>query len=319
MIDHQCPHSRAGRTGLPLRLCSIGNGVCRSGGLAHIVDPVGLQILVIGKSESAAWSSPCPPRLQECRRAEDLAGSLHVVQSTLILSLMLTVVGCGDVKEARQPSAAKQAGETQDRWNAAETSAQASSKRPSEGSAVGGRTADGTPLKEGVSVAGDPLAAPEMKQHAQGAVELGWRCLHKGDVDTALRRFGMAIRHDAQYATGYYGIAYVYSVKRNLKEAVEYYRKTLALDETHVYANANLGFALLQLGREEEATQALDAALKIDPDCGEAHLSYTNYYVSHERWDEAGESARRALELKQVVHPELKQLLESHGVVMEGE
>jgi Tfp pilus assembly protein PilF len=42
----------------------------------------------------------------------------------------------------------------------------------------------------------DPLAALEMKKNAKPAVELGWRYFEKGDYETALSRFQMAIRHD---------------------------------------------------------------------------------------------------------------------------
>ena len=49
----------------------------------------------------------------------------------------------------------------------------------------------------------DPLAAPEMKQNAPHAVELGWKYFNEGDLDTAMRRFQMAVRHDKTYAPGY--------------------------------------------------------------------------------------------------------------------
>jgi|GEM_PF-3328530 len=235
----------------------------------------------------------------------------------LVLTALIAIGGREGRNESSRLSNAENPELAPSRSNIANSSAKTPAPGQPEDSIAGSRTTKETTLEEGVPVADDPLAGPEMKQHAQNAAELGWRYLQKGDPETALRRFGMAIRHDDQYAPGYYGIAYAYSVQGELKDAVEYYHKTLALDESHLYANANLGFALLQLGREEEAMQALNAALKIDPDCGEAHLSYANYYAAHERWAEAGESARRALELEQVVHAELKQLLEDHGVVFE--
>src|SRR4051794_8693411 len=78
----------------------------------------------------------------------------------------------------------------------------------------------------------DPLSAPEMKKFAKPAVELGWKYFKKGDYETALKRFHMAIRHDKDFAPGYYGVAYVYSVQGRLDEAIKYYRETIKRDQT---------------------------------------------------------------------------------------
>jgi Tfp pilus assembly protein PilF len=167
----------------------------------------------------------------------------------------------------------------------------------------------------GLSVAEeDPLATPEMKKQAPGAVELGWRYFKRGDLDTAFRRFEMAARHDKDYAPAYYGVAYVYSVRGDLDKAIKNYRMTLKLDPRHLYANANLGYALLQKDEDAEALKYLDKALGLDPKCGEAHLSYANYHAKHEQWEKAGTSANKAISLKQQIHPEFRKLLESHGV-----
>ncbi len=156
-----------------------------------------------------------------------------------------------------------------------------------------------------------------MKRHAPGAVQLGWTYFQRGDLDTALRRFEMAVRHDSEFAPAHYGVAYVHSVRGNLEEAVKSYKETLKWDPKHVYAHANLGYALLQLEKDEEAIKELDAALKLDPKCGEAHLSYANYHAKHGRWAQAGESANRAVALGQAIHPEFRALLESNGVVLD--
>jgi len=153
-----------------------------------------------------------------------------------------------------------------------------------------------------------------MRQQAPHAVELGWQYFYNGDYNTALSRFKVAIRHDPAYAPGYYGIAYVNSVQSNLDEAIKYYRLTLEHDRTYPYTYANLGYALLQKDQTDEALKMLDQALKLKPDCGEAHLSYANYYASKEQWSNAEKSVNKAIACGQVIHPELKSLLEKHGV-----
>jgi len=160
----------------------------------------------------------------------------------------------------------------------------------------------------------DPLAAPSMKKHAPAAVKLGWRYFKQGDLGTALKRFKMAVRHDKNFAPAHYGVAYVYSAQGKLKEAINSYQETLKLDKKHLYANANLGYALLQNNEEKEALEFLDQALALNPDCGEAHLSYANYYAKHRMWKDAEKSANRASTLGQQLHPEFRKLLESNGV-----
>lgn len=158
------------------------------------------------------------------------------------------------------------------------------------------------------------LSGPEMAQYAPHAVELGWKYFKEGNYDIALRRFEMAVGHDKDFAPGYYGIAYVYSVEGKLDDAIKFYRETLKRDPTHVYTYANLGYALLQKNQVPEALQMLDKALQMDPNCGEAHLSYANYYASKQDWKNAEKSINKAVRNGQEIHPDLRRLLEQHGV-----
>lgn len=164
----------------------------------------------------------------------------------------------------------------------------------------------------------DPLAASKMRAQAPHAVELGWQYFNKGDYGTAMRRFQMAVRHDPSHAPAYYGIAYVYSVQNKLDDAIKYYRLTLEHDQTYPYTFANLGYALTQNNETEEGLRMLDKALQLKPDCGEAHLSYANYYASKQQWRKAQESANSAIKCGLVIHPELKKLLEANGVKLTG-
>jgi Tfp pilus assembly protein PilF len=161
-------------------------------------------------------------------------------------------------------------------------------------------------------------AGPHSKRHlkhfAPDAVELGWKYFQKGDYDTALRRFQMAIRHDPDFAPAYFGAAYVCSAQGKLEDAVKYYRETLKADMLYVYTYANLGYALLQQGKFPEAVQMLDKALELDPSCGVAHLTYANYYAYKEDWKDAEQSANKALKYGQKLDPELREMLEKHGV-----
>ena len=164
----------------------------------------------------------------------------------------------------------------------------------------------------------DPLGAPDMKQFAKGAVERGWKYFKQGDYETALRRFEMATRHDKTFAPGYYGMAYVYSVQGKLDNAIKYYRESLKYDQTYPFTFANLGYALLQKEQSDEGLKMLDKALQLDPKCGEAHLSYANYYAQKKDWKKAEESANKAIECGQRLHPEFSKLLEKSGVKLKA-
>ena len=134
-----------------------------------------------------------------------------------------------------------------------------------------------------------------------------------------MRRFQTAIREDKDFAPGYYGVAYVYSVEGKLDEAINFYRETLKRDTTYVYTYANLGYALLQKEQFPEALQMLDKAIAIDPKCGEAHLSYANYYTYKQDWKNAEQSVNKAIKYGRKIHPELRKMLEDHGVrITEG-
>jgi Tfp pilus assembly protein PilF len=160
----------------------------------------------------------------------------------------------------------------------------------------------------------DPLAGPDPKHFATDAVDLGWKYFEQGDHATALRRFQMAIRHDPDFAPAYFGAAYVCTAEGKLDEAIKYYRETLKRDTLYVYTYANLGYALLQQGKFPEALQMLDKALEIDPECGEAHLSYGRYYAYKQDWRNAEQSVNKAMKYGQKIQPELREILEKHGV-----
>ena len=149
---------------------------------------------------------------------------------------------------------------------------------------------------------------------APDAVDLGWKYFEQGDHASALRRFQMAIRHDPDFAPAYFGAAHVYTSEGKLDDAIKCYRETLKKDTLYMLTYANLGYALLQQGKLPEAVQMLDKALEIDPKCSEAHLCYAKYYAYKRDWNDAEQSVNKAIKYGQRLDPELRQILETHGV-----
>lgn len=116
---------------------------------------------------------------------------------------------------------------------------------------------------------------------AAEATEKGWRFFRIGDQATALKRFRQAIILDPDYAPGYYGVAYIYSIEERLSLAIRYYRKSIELaDAPDTHAYCNLGLALMRLGKKQAALEMLEKALKTDPGNGKAHIGLAYYYCS---------------------------------------
>lgn len=104
---------------------------------------------------------------------------------------------------------------------------------------------------------GGSAMAQDVKHHAKHAVELGWSYFQKGDMDTALKRFNQALILDPDFAPGYFGIAYVYSVQNKLELAIQNYKKSIEKDPTHSDSYSNLGLALLYSDKPIEALPML--------------------------------------------------------------
>ena len=86
-----------------------------------------------------------------------------------------------------------------------------------------------------------------------------------------------------------------------LEEGERYARKTLELardPQTRLCAHSNLGYALNEQGRHDEALDALDQAVAIDPESAAAHSNRAHSFNSLGRYEEAEAAARKAVALE---------------------
>ena len=81
------------------------------------------------------------------------------------------------------------------------------------------------------------------------------------------------------------------------EDAIEAYRRVVAIDPTYAAAWNNLGLLLHRMGDYEGARQAYDAALAQDPDCREAAYNLGSLHEDRGEVEAAVGSYRRALEL----------------------
>jgi Tfp pilus assembly protein PilF len=151
-----------------------------------------------------------------------------------------------------------------------------------------------------------------IKSFALDAVEKGWAYFNRGDYETALKRFNQATIIDPEFAPGYFGKAYVYSLQDNLDLAIENYRKTIELaDPPYSHAYGNLGLALLIKGQLVEGHQMLLKALEIDPDNADAHVNIAQSYCAQEDSKKAWDHIKKAQELKASIKPGLIEEMKS--------
>ena len=152
----------------------------------------------------------------------------------------------------------------------------------------------------------------DIKPFAVDAVEKGWAYFNRGDLDTALKRFNQATIIDPNFAPGYFGKAYIYSIQDNIDLAIENYRKTIELaDPPYSHAYGNLGLALLIKGQSVEGHQMLLKALEIDPDNGDAHVNIAQSYCAQKDSKKAWDHIKKAQELNASVNPGLIEEMKS--------
>jgi tetratricopeptide (TPR) repeat protein len=81
------------------------------------------------------------------------------------------------------------------------------------------------------------------------------------------------------------------------EDAIDAYRRVVAIDPTYAAAWNNLGLLLHRMGRYDEANEAYVAALAQDPQCCEAAYNLGSLHDDRGAVDEAIADYRRALEL----------------------
>ena len=151
-----------------------------------------------------------------------------------------------------------------------------------------------------------------IKSFALDAVHKGWAYFNKGDLETALKRFHQATIIDPEFAPGYFGKAYIYSIQDNIDSAIENYRKTIELaDPPYSHAYGNLGLALLIKGQNKEGHEMLLKALEIDPNNGDAHVNIAQSYCAQKDRKKAWNHLKKAQELNASIDTGLLEELKS--------
>jgi tetratricopeptide (TPR) repeat protein len=151
----------------------------------------------------------------------------------------------------------------------------------------------------GLAVVRAQLGAPDEARELMGRavdaagqstadhVALGMTFIRINDLESAQRRFEMAVARDDGHAEARFHLANVLSGRGNVTDAVIHYEKVLAINPDNAEAHQNLGLALQRLGQFESALPHHEAARIILPKSAAIQVSLADACRHLGRYDNA--------------------------------
>ena len=116
--------------------------------------------------------------------------------------------------------------------------------------------------------------APEhqVPADAMRAYDKGRYAAGQGNGRQAIAAFLEALSIDPQFAAAHNDLGAVYLTRGELPQAVEQFQKTIDLVSEHRLVLSNLSIALIRMNRYREAGEAARRTLELDPSQARAHL-----------------------------------------------
>jgi Tfp pilus assembly protein PilF len=110
-------------------------------------------------------------------------------------------------------------------------------------------------------------------------LEKGYACLRRSDPEAARARFQHAIEVEPERPQGYFGLAQTYLDDQHAsEEAIQALEKALEVDPKYTSARAFLGVEFLKKYDVDRAEEELNQALSDDPNSLLVHVKYAEYY-----------------------------------------
>ena len=116
------------------------------------------------------------------------------------------------------------------------------------------------------------------ESYARGMMNL--RLASRDSIERAISAFEDAIRHDAEYAMAWAALGGAYSLKGSflsigdlVRKGVEMERRAIEIDPDLADAHMWLGSGLLALGQVDAAIAAVNEAIRLEPENGQAYQS----------------------------------------------
>lgn len=120
----------------------------------------------------------------------------------------------------------------------------------------------------------------------------------KKNIEEAIRYYRTAVQAAPDYADAWLNMGSALAESGGLEEAVAAYRRAVALQPNNPAAYNNLGLTLLNLKHADDALKCFETALKINPDYAECWYNAGNALVEKKRYNDACNAYRRALNVK---------------------
>jgi tetratricopeptide (TPR) repeat protein len=142
----------------------------------------------------------------------------------------------------------------------------------------------------------------------QALAERGNLRASRRELAQAAEDFERALKVNARYEAALRGAGYCKLEGREFTGAVEYFERALSVEPSNAGTHLLLGVAYLELGRREEARQALRRALELDPKGAvRAHVHLANLLALEQRYEEAADELRLYLNAV-MLDPELDEM-----------
>ena len=122
--------------------------------------------------------------------------------------------------------------------------------------------------------------------------------LPKAEPTTRSPSYHAAIRIRPNYAEAHYNLGNALHDKGRLDDAIDEYRAAIRIKPDYAEAHTNLGLALRVKGRLDDAIAEYYAAIRIKPDYAEAHTNLGNALRDKGRIDEAIDEYHAAIRIK---------------------
>lgn len=129
------------------------------------------------------------------------------------------------------------------------------------------------------------------------ALNLGTELQAEGRLDEAVEQYRRVLALTPDDALAHSNLGTALAAQGRLDEAVDHYERALALAPGDADAHSNLGNALLSLGRAGEGVASLRRALDLDPGSAEAHAALGIALHDGGETDDAIVHLRRAIDL----------------------
>jgi tetratricopeptide (TPR) repeat protein len=120
----------------------------------------------------------------------------------------------------------------------------------------------------------------------------------EADLKKAATLFEKALELDPSFAVAAYHLGQVNQLLLKYDESVAFFRKAIAIDQSHVDARIECAAVLIEQGDPDEAIRELTEALRLDPDDDTAYSMMARAYWDKGAWTRVVETADKAIVIK---------------------